>query len=77
MAESLPASAIQEIEDELTKLSNLGVISYYLPSIPAGEQFVIGLKGQILKMDQDQVACFLAGVTAASEFVARQRGLLI
>lgn len=67
--------AAQAIGAELNKLSSMGVVDYYLPTIPEGEQFVVGVKGQILKMDQDQVVCFLAGVTAVSEFTARKMGI--
>jgi hypothetical protein len=75
MSGPLSPAAVSDIGDELRKLSDLGVISYYLPTIPEGEQFVVGLKGQILKMDQDTVVFFLAGVTAASEFLARRAGM--
>lgn len=73
----LPPEAITAIGKELDGLHRMGAITYYLRSIPEGEQFVIGCKGQILKMDQDQVVCFLAGVTAVAECMARQRGLML
>jgi hypothetical protein len=75
MSEPLDAAAVRDIGDELRKLADLGVIGYYLPTIPEGEQFVVGLKGQILKMNQDSIVFFLAGVTAASEFMARRAGM--
>ena len=73
----LTSDEIAQVGAELKRLVDMEVISYYLPTIPEGEQFIIGLKGQILKMTPDQIPCFLAGVTAVSEFAARRLGLQI
>lgn len=73
----LDAAAIEAIAGNLRQYSDMGVIDYYLPTIPEGEEFVVGLKGQILKLDQDNVVAFLAGCTAVAEFSARRLGMKI
>jgi hypothetical protein len=73
----LDAAAIEAIAGNLRQYSEMGVIDYYLPTIPEGEEFVVGLKGQILKLDQDNVVAFLAGCTAVAEFSARRLGMKI
>ena len=70
-----PNDMIQAAHAELQKLSDQGVIEYYLPTIPVGEEFVVGVKGQIIKLDQETVWMFLAGVTATAEFAARRAGI--
>lgn len=67
---------IRAADVELQKLSDGGVIEYYLPTDPIGEQFVVGVKGQIIKLDQETVWIFLAGVTATAEFAARKAGIV-
>jgi hypothetical protein len=70
-----PDDMIQAADAELQKLSDGGVIEYYLPTIPVGEEFVVGVKGQIIKLDVETVWMFLAGVTATAEFAARRAGI--
>jgi hypothetical protein len=53
------------------------VIEYYLGTIPEGEQFVVGVGGQILKMDIDQAICFVAGTSAVAKLVAARVGLML
>lgn len=67
---------IRAADTELQKLSDGGVIEYYLPTDPIGEQFVVGVKSQIIKLDQETVWMFLAGVTATAEFAARKAGIV-
>jgi hypothetical protein len=66
---------VSDVAAELNKLVGFGAIEYYLPTIPEGEQFIIGLKGRILKMDIEQAICFLAGTTAVAELLAKRAGL--
>jgi hypothetical protein len=68
---------ISRIVKELKQLQELGVIEYYLGTIPEGEQFVVGVGGQILKMDIDQAICFLAGSSAVAQMTAKREGLIL
>jgi hypothetical protein len=68
---------ISRIVKELKQLQELGVIEYYLGTIPEGEQFVVGVGGQILKMDIDQAICFVAGTSAVAKLVAARVGLML
>ncbi len=64
------------ISHELHQYVDLGVIEYYLPSIPEGAQYVIGVRGQILKMNPDEAVCFLAGASAVATRMAKKSGLI-
>lgn len=64
------------LERELRSLVTLGAIEYYLPSDPAGERFVVGMNGQILNMDPEQVMCFVSGALAVSSAVLSRVGAL-
>ena len=67
----------EQINKELTKLAEIGVIEYVLPTIPLGDAWVIGLKsGGIMKLDSNESAfIYLAGVSAVTQFVARKQGI--
>ncbi len=69
-------SVTYRISHELHQFVDLGVLEYYLPTIPEGEQYVVGIGGQILKMDQDQASCFLAGASAVATRMAKRSGLI-
>jgi hypothetical protein len=69
--------AINRIVKELKQFQELGVIEYYLGTVPEGEQFVVGVGGQILKMDIDQAISFLAGATAVAQMLAKREGLML
>lgn len=64
---------VADMSDQLNQLSELGVIQYYLPSIPEGEEYVIGVQGEIIKLNSETVLIFLAGVTATSHWTAQHR----
>jgi hypothetical protein len=68
---------ISRIVKELKQLQELGVIEYYLGTIPEGEQFVVGVHGHVLKMDIDQAICFLAGSSAVAQATAKREGLIL
>jgi hypothetical protein len=70
--EGLPDAA--HIERELQKLQDLGVIQYYIASVPAGEAWVVGTEGQILNMTPKETACFLAGVAATTMMLVSRTG---
>jgi hypothetical protein len=54
----------KQIYDELEGLRQAGVLEYVLPTVPLGEQWVLGFQGQIIKLaGDDQAAAFLAGAS--------------
>lgn len=59
----------EHILAELEKLSATGVISYVVPTIPLGEEWVVGIQGRIVKLtSQGEAVAFLAGVSAATNW---------
>jgi len=72
----------QEVSDELILkelegLAQNNVIEYVLPTIPLGQEWVVGIDGRILKFGKDEAIAFLAGTTAALKWTARRRGLSV
>lgn len=68
---------IKRIGDELRSYADAGIVEYYLPTIPEGVQYIVGVRHQIVKMSPDQVPAFCVGVTAALDFAARRLGIKI
>ena len=61
----------QQIYEELRQYKQLGVLEYVLPTDPLGEEWHLGVKGQIVKLiGDDQAAAFLAGAAAVAHWVA-------
>lgn len=59
----------EQLLEQLEKLSATKVIQYVVPTIPLGQEWVIGIKGNIVKLTtQEEVTSFLAGVTAATDW---------
>ncbi len=54
------------ILNELDKIAAYGVIDYVLPTVPLGESWVVGVRGNLVKMGTiEEVLAFLTGVNAA------------
>jgi hypothetical protein len=63
----------QKIYEELRQYQHLGVLEYVLPTDPLGEQWILGVKGQIVKLTgDDQAAAFLAGCSAVAHWAHAQ-----
>jgi hypothetical protein len=61
----------EDVLTELTKYKDLGVPSYVLPSVPLGEQWIVGVQGQIVRLNGEvEVAAFLVGMSAVAHFMA-------
>lgn len=71
------ADDIAMIAKELRAYADAGVIEYYLPTIPEGQEYIVGVRRQIVKMSPAQVPAFLAGVAAALDFAARRLGIML
>lgn len=68
----------EEILAELNKHKEYGILDYVLPTIPLGESWVVGVRGQIVKLGtKGEVVAFLVGVSATVQWVgARIPGVL-
>jgi hypothetical protein len=70
-------SESETIYAELQKLVASDTIEYVVPTNPLGEQWVIGIDGEIVKLIGDvQAKAFLIGIGAAARRFARAQGLL-
>lgn len=57
----------------LSEYSDKGVLDYVLTTEPLGEQWVIGVRGDMLKFtDKNQVVAFLAGLAAMAHWSLEQ-----
>ena len=71
----MPAEVTDErILKDLEAYKDAGMIDYVLPTIPLGEQWIVGWNGQILKfVTKEGVVGFLTGIQVCAMFVAKQR----
>ena len=65
----------ERILEDLEAYKNAGMIDYVLPTIPLGEQWIVGWNGQILKfVTKEGIVGFLTGIQVCAMFAAeRQR----
>lgn len=76
-------AAREEVSDDqiladLNNYKDAGMIDYVLPTIPLGEQWIVGWQGQILKfVTKEGILGFLLGIQVAAVFIAGQRGVRI
>lgn len=65
----------QEIYDKLLEHQAAGILSYVLPTNPLGQQWVLGIAGEIVKLHgKAQAVAFLHGVNAVIILLARNLG---
>jgi hypothetical protein len=63
----------QKIYEELRQYQHLGVLEYVLPTDPLGEEWILVVQGQIVKLiGDDQAAAFLAGCAAVAHWAHAQ-----
>lgn len=79
---TVPEFTDEQILEQLEDYARAGVIEYVLPTIPLGEQWVVGLTDNngdpnIAKMNSEQVFGFLIGVSAMIRFMARRAGMTL
>lgn len=75
MAEPSTPDEIEMVEKELRQYVELGVLEYYLPSDPAGVEYIVGAEHQIIKMNADQVPAFLTGMGVVARFLVRRKAM--
>ncbi len=75
MSTESTTTEVESIEHGLREYVALGVLDYYLPTIPAGEWYVVGAENQIIKLSPDQAPAFLAGAGVVARFLARRAGM--
>ena len=64
----------ERILEDLEAYKNAGMIDYVLPTIPLGEQWIIGWNSQILKFtSKEGIVGFLAGIQVCATFVGQRR----
>lgn len=75
MVALLPPEVTDErILADLEAYQDAGMIDYVLPTIPLGEQWIVGWNGQILKFTtKEGIVGFLTGIQVAAMFIARMR----
>ena len=72
------ADLCEHLYAELKKLEAVGAVEYVLPTVPLGEEWIVGFEGSIIKMiGNGEAAAFLAGVNVACRTLARHAGLSI
>lgn len=63
----------ERILEDLEAYKDGGLIDYVLPTVPLGEQWIVGWNGQILKfVTKEGIVGFLTGIQVCAMFVARQ-----
>lgn len=67
----------EAVQAELDTLVDLGVLEYVIPTVPVGERWVLGLRGEIQNLDGTQVRCFLLGAHAVTWRMCEQQGISI
>jgi hypothetical protein len=74
-AEDLPPEVTDErIYEDLKAYDEAGLIDYVLPTVPLGEQWIIGWDGKILKFTtKEGIVGFLVGIQVCAVFAARRR----
>ena len=64
----------EEILADLDAYKNGGLIDYVLPTVPLGEQWIVGWNGRILKfVTKEGIVGFLTGIQVCAMFAAKQR----
>ena len=68
----------EEILERLKLYQSFGILNYVLPTIPLGEQWVLGIDGlPIAKFKGNgDVICFIVGMETAFKFMAKKQGLV-
>lgn len=63
------AGEMESIDKQLQQLMRMGAIQFYVPTIPLGLQWVVGIRGRMLKMTTDEAACFVVAASTMAEFL--------
>lgn len=71
----MPAEVTDErILEDLEAYQEAGMLEYVLPTIPLGEQWIVGWNGQILKfVTKEGIVGFLTGIQVCATFAAKLR----
>lgn len=76
MSDVTAAGDVESVERELRQYVELGFLQYYLPTIPPGERYVVGMDGRIVIMSPEETMAFLLGATMAAQGMLRHRAQL-
>lgn len=64
----------EEILAELDNYKRAGMLAYVLPTIPLGEQWIVGYEGKILKfLTKEGIVGFLTGIQVGALFAVKVR----
>jgi hypothetical protein len=60
----------EKLDEELCKLADAGVLDFVLPTDPLGEAWIIGVRGEMLRLSsKGEVIALIAGIAAATHFI--------